>query len=85
MLNKIFCIILYRILDSTLILSMNQLSKIYHILFKPAINYNYYMLIPIRNKNFLEFVIVGQFKHNNYVKIENKEFKTVLYPCLLKN
>ena len=42
MLNKIYYIILYRILDNTLILSMDKLSKIYHILFKQAINYNYY-------------------------------------------
>ena len=42
MLNKIYCIILCRILDNTLIFSMDKLSKIYHILFKPAINYNYY-------------------------------------------
>ena len=42
MLNKIYYIILYCILDNTLILSMDKLSKIYHILFKQAINYNYY-------------------------------------------
>ena len=35
-------VILYRILDTTIILGMEYLSKIYHILFKPAINYNYY-------------------------------------------
>ena len=33
---------LYHILDTTIILSMDLLSKIYHILFKPAIDYNYY-------------------------------------------
>ena len=33
---------MYHILDNTIILSMDQLSKIYHILVKPAINYNYY-------------------------------------------
>ena len=42
MLNKIYCITLYRILDNTIILSMDWLSKIYHILLRPAINYNYY-------------------------------------------
>ena len=42
MLNKIYCIILYRILDDTMILSMDKVSKIYHILFKPAVNYNCY-------------------------------------------
>ena len=42
MLNKIYCIILYHILDNALILSIEYLSKIDHILFKPAINYNYY-------------------------------------------
>ena len=35
-------VILYRILDTTIILGMEYLSKIYHILFTPAINYNYY-------------------------------------------
>ena len=42
MLNKIYNIILYHILDNTIILSMDQLSKNYYILFKPVINYNYY-------------------------------------------
>ena len=42
MLNKIYCIILYRILDNTIIISMDLLTKSYHILFKPANNYNYY-------------------------------------------
>ena len=42
MLNKIYGIILYRILDKTILFSMDKLSKIYHILFKPAIYYNYY-------------------------------------------
>ena len=42
MLNKIYCIILYHILNNTIILSMDLLSKIYHILFKPANNYNFY-------------------------------------------
>ena len=35
-------VILYHILDTTIILSTEQLSKIFHILFKPAINYNFY-------------------------------------------
>ena len=39
---KHYQVILYRILDTTIILSMEELSKIYHILFKSAINYNYY-------------------------------------------
>ena len=42
MLNKIHDIISYRKLDNTIILIKDKLSKIYHILFKPAINYNYY-------------------------------------------
>ena len=42
MLNKIYCTILYRILDNTIILSMDKLSKVHHILFKPAINDNFY-------------------------------------------
>ena len=40
-LNKnidLYCIIF----SNTIILTMDLLSKIYHILFKPAINYNYY-------------------------------------------
>ena len=40
--EKIYNIILCHILDNTIILSMNKLSKICHILFKTAINYNYY-------------------------------------------
>ena len=35
-------VILYRILETTIILSMEKLRRIYHILFKSAINYNYY-------------------------------------------
>ena len=74
MLNKTYCISLYRILDNTIILSMDLLSKIYHILF---INYNH-----SRIKTFSEFVIVGQFKHISKSGIEN--LKIILYPCLLK-
>ena len=33
---------IYHILDYTILLSMDLLNNIYHILFKPAINYNYY-------------------------------------------
>ena len=39
---KHYYVILYRILDTTILLSMEELCKIYHMLFKPAINYNYY-------------------------------------------
>ena len=38
---KHYYVILHRFLDTTIILSMEELSKSYHILFKPAINYNY--------------------------------------------
>ena len=39
---KHYYVILYSILDTTIILSMEELSKIYHILFQPAINYKFY-------------------------------------------
>ena len=42
MLNKKYGIILYGIFDNTILLSMGKFNKIYHLLFKPAINYNYY-------------------------------------------
>ena len=39
---KHYYVILCCILDTTIILSIEELSNVYHILFKPAINYNYY-------------------------------------------
>ena len=74
MLNKICCIILYRILDNTIILSIDSLSKIYHILLKPAFNYNYYAGI----KTYSEFVIVGQFRHMSKSRIENLKQSFIL-------
>ena len=50
---------------------------IYHILFRPAIDYNT-MLIPFRNKNFSEFVIIGQFKHLSKSRIESLKQSFIL-------